>query len=166
MTITRYDPIEDLTRWRDTVTRLFEEPFAPLSRLMPFVTRSFAVDIYEHGAQYEISAALPGIDPKDVQVTTTKDTLTIKVAAPEVKQPTDGHYLRQERVSDEMVRVFVLPTEIVPDNVTCVYEHGMLTVTLPKAEVAKPQPIQIHMKDSVAINQSGKIPEKELVTTH
>ena len=150
MAITRWDSYDELTTMRELMNR-FLEGVVPLDRFDRLtIGRVFPVDIFETEDEYHIEASLPGVDPKDLHVTTTGTTITIQAEHQQaIKGRKGGNYLRQERSFGEMLRVFILLGDIDSEHITSVYEHGVLTVRVPKAVTAKPKQIPVQVKEPV-----------------
>lgn len=142
------DPFEALTPLREAMSRLFEESFAG-PRFELFVGRTFPVDIYEteDKLSYVIEAALPGLKLEEVQVKVEGDMLTISVVKKGEEKVEKGSYVRRERYEGEMSRTFTLPG-IEAAKVEATYEHGVLKLLVPKAEVVKPKEIPIQVKEA------------------
>ena len=107
------------------------------------VTVSPRVDVMETENEFLLVADLPGVDPAKLDVTVTEgNQLTIQGerAAPEVK---GAAWVRQERPSGSFTRVVGLPALVDADKVEARYEQGVLRLTLPKHEAAKPRKIQV-----------------------
>jgi HSP20 family protein len=102
-----------------------------------------AVNVYESDDALELSMKLPGINPKDLDVTVNQDTLTLKGSREVDKAPEGAEYLRQERGAGSFVRSFALPFPVNTGEVAARYQDGILTVRLPKAESAQPRKIAI-----------------------
>jgi len=102
-----------------------------------------AVNVYESDDALELSMKLPGINPKDLDVTVNQDTLTLKGSREVDKAPEGAEYLRQERGAGSFVRSFALPFPVNTGDVAARYQDGILTVRLPKAESAQPRKIAI-----------------------
>lgn len=151
MTLVPRDPFDAFMPLRDAMNRLFEDSIVG-PRLEIFAGRSFPVDIYQTDdqQQYVIEAALPGFKPEEVQITAMNDALTIRVAKSGEEKVEKGSYVRRERYEGEMARTIMLPTTIDPAKVQATYEHGVLTVHVPKTEEAKPQQIPIQPKKETA----------------
>ena len=144
------DPFETLIPLRDAMNRLFEESFiGPRSQLL--TSQAFPVDIYETDDQhaYVVEATLPGAKPEQIQITAVETTLTIRVAEKQEGKVNKGNYVRRERYEGEMQRTIVLPTTIEAQKVEATYEHGVLTLHIPKTEAAKPKQISIQVKQAV-----------------
>lgn len=151
MSLMPRDPFEVMMPLREAMSRLFEESFIGPGRLELFFGRSFPLDIYETDdrQQYVVEAVLPGFKPEDVQVTAMGDTLTIRAGKKREEKAERGSYVRRERYEGEMLRTVSLPAPIDAEKVQASYEHGVLTLRIPKAEEAKPKQIPIQTKQAV-----------------
>jgi HSP20 family protein len=99
-----------------------------------------AVDIVEKDKAYEISAELPGLDEKDIEVTLASGTLTIKGEKKEEKEEKKNDYYLSERHYGSFIRSFGVPEGVNVDKIEANFNKGVLTVTLPKtAEAQKPE---------------------------
>ncbi|HEV2583002.1 MAG TPA: Hsp20/alpha crystallin family protein [Ktedonobacteraceae bacterium] len=145
------DPFEALVPLREAMNRLFEESFFWPGRLEFFTGRTFPVDVIEteDKQQYTIKASLPGFKPEDIQITAEGDTLTIRVAKKGEEKEEKPTYVRHERYEGEMIRSFTLPGRFEADQIAATYEHGVLSLTVPKAEAIKPKQIPITVKEAV-----------------
>ncbi|HSH83966.1 MAG TPA: Hsp20/alpha crystallin family protein [Guyparkeria sp.] len=102
-----------------------------------------AVDIKESEDTYELHVDLPGIDPKQVEITADSGVLEIRGERnSELKSSQDG-YSRIERHYGRFYRRFTLPEQADADNIKASSEHGVLVVTIPKAETSKPRRIEV-----------------------
>lgn len=147
--LVRWEPFNDLISLRDAMDRLFEESFVrPSSRfLAPWRSEgTLALDMYETDDAVVVKAAVPGVKPEDIDITVTGDTLTIRgetKAAEEVKRE---NYIYQERRYGAFSRSVSLPSGLNADKAEATFEHGVLTLNIPKAEVVKPKTIAIKTK--------------------
>jgi HSP20 family protein len=147
MTIVRWEPVRDLLGLRERMNRLFEESARGLGRGQEedWVMGAWApaVDIYEKGTDVVLKAELPGLDPKDVDIRIENNVLTLKgerKIEDEIKQE---NYHRVERAYGGFTRSFTLPSTVDTTNVKADYKDGVLRITLPKREEAKPKQIQV-----------------------
>lgn len=101
------------------------------------------VDIYSTEDEIIIKAAVPGVNPDDVEITIEGDTLTIKS---ETQAPENVDYICQEYCYGPFARTFNLNVPIQTDKVTAEFENGLLTLTLPKTEEVKPKTIKVQAK--------------------
>src|SRR5512144_1894305 len=98
-----------------------------------------AVDIKEEGNVYILQADLPGIDPKDIEITLEKGVLTLKgQRAAETKEETEK-YRRVERVRGTFLRRFSLPETVETEKVSAKYPNGVLEVIVPKGAATQPR---------------------------
>jgi HSP20 family protein len=149
MPIVRFEPFRDLTTQREYV-RLLKEAFSPMSGETEVSTRSWAppVDIYETEDAIVLKAELPGIDPKDVEVRVEDNTLYLKGERNYEKDVNEQNYHRIERSYGSFARSFTLPNSISAEKVKAEYKDGLLTLTMPKREEAKPKTIKIDVTKS------------------
>lgn len=143
MAIVRWDPFQEMISLRDAMDRLFQESFIrPTSRLL---TREggLAMDIYETDNEVVVKTALPGIKPEDVDITMTGDCLTIKGESKADESIKEGSYFLQERRYGAFSRSVTIPVPVVADKAEAKFEHGVLTLSLPKAEEVKPKSIKV-----------------------
>jgi len=149
MAIVRFEPFRDLATQREYV-RLLKEAFSPMSGETEVSTRSWAppVDIYETEDAIVLKAELPGIDPKDVEVRVEDNTLYLKGERNYEKEINEQNYHRIERSYGSFARSFSLPNSINAEKVKAEYKDGLLTLTMPKREEAKPKTIKIDVTKS------------------
>ncbi len=140
----RYDPFANevdfpaaVRLFQDSVNRLFSEPAS--TRLW-----APAVDILETENELVLRADLPDVDMKDIHIEIEQGTLTIKGERKFEKVEGKGSgYHRLERSYGEFMRCFSIPDTADTEKVRAEYKHGVLTVTLPKKEAAKPRTIKV-----------------------
>jgi HSP20 family protein len=144
MATRRYDPFElaaeipAVRLFQDAVNRLFSEPVS---------TRPWApaVDIYETANELVLKADLPDVDMKDIEIQLENSTLTLKGERIFRKVEGEGGYHRIERSYGSFARYFTVPDTVETGKVKAEYRNGVLTVTLPKKELAKPKSIKIEV---------------------
>lgn len=148
MAIVRWEPFRDLLTTQDRFNRLFNDTFARAfggDSGEDVGTRAWtpAVDVLENDQNVVLKAELPGIDPKDVEIRIQDNTLTLKGERKFEKDVKEGSYQMVERSYGSFSRSFSLPAYINSENVTADYKDGLLTLTLPKREEAKPKVIKL-----------------------
>jgi HSP20 family protein len=146
MSIVRWEPFSDLMSLREAMDRLFEESVVrPGSRLMtPYGAASeLALDVYETDNDLVVTAALPGVNPEDVDITITGDALCIKGETKSESKVEKANYLRQERRYGAFARTIALQTPVQADKAEAKFKDGVLTLSIPKAEEAKPKSIKV-----------------------
>lgn len=147
MAIVRWEPFRDLVTSQDRFNRLFNESFSRLFGEEDGTLRNWtpAVDIFENDNNIVLKAELPGVDPKDVEVRVEDSTLYLKGERKFEKEVKEDNYHRIERSYGSFARSFALPGTIDSDKVQAEYKDGLLTLTIPKREEAKPKTIKINV---------------------
>jgi HSP20 family protein len=102
-----------------------------------------ALDVSETKDAIVVKAEVPGMDPKEIQLSLQNDVLTLKGEKKQEKEEKDEHYYRAERSYGAFVRTVRLPGTVDGSKVTAAFKNGLLTVTLPKAPMAKGTTIPI-----------------------
>lgn len=141
----RYNPfqLEDvpatLRAFQDSVARLLSEPSA-----RPWTP---PVDIYETENDLVLKADVPELNLKDVDIRVENGTLTIKGERKFEQKPNQAYH-RIERSYGSFARSFVLPDSSDPERIRAEYKAGVLTVTIPKKDTAKPRTVKIDVVES------------------
>ena len=137
-------PTFELNRLRREIDRLFEEPFSLLAPGTSFYEGwTPAVDIYEDKDKYVVQAELPGMKREDIDVSLDGDTLTISGERKQEEEKKEGESYRSERFFGRFQRSVTLPMPIQANKIEAKYKDGVLAVTVPKSEEAKPKQIQV-----------------------
>ena len=146
--LVRWEPWSDLMSLREAMDRLFEESVVRprAGWLAPLGAESLAVDMYETDDEVVVKTAVPGVKSEDIDVSITGDVLTIKGETKSEEKVEKANYIRQERRYGAFSRSVTLPTSIVAEDAKADFENGVLTLTLPKAEEAKPKTIKVKTK--------------------
>lgn len=146
MNLVNYEPWTALRKMRNDINSLFNpEADANFSGDVPEFSFSSwwpAVDIQEDDNAYRINADLPGIDPKDVEITAENGVLTLS-GERELKKDEGKDFRRVERHYGSFVRRFTLPAGADADNITAEARNGTLEITVPKSEKARPKRIEV-----------------------
>jgi HSP20 family protein len=143
--ITRWDPFQEALSLREAMNQLFEESVvwgAPVRNGNGFVP---ALDLSETAEGYLVEIAVPGMYAEDLKLTFENGVLTI---AGEVKQheaARERNYHRVERRYGRFSRSITFPSTVQGDAITANLEHGVLTLSVPKAEAVKPRTITINV---------------------
>jgi len=103
------------------------------------------VDVFEDANGIRILAEVPGVRPEDVKISVENDVLTIQGAKRETAEEKTEQVHRYERAYGVFERTFTLPNTVDAANIKATYEHGVLRITLPKAEKARPRQIQVQV---------------------
>jgi len=150
MPIVRWEPFRDLVSLQGRMNRLFDESFRGVSRGgaeedWAQGAWSPAVDIYEKDGTIVLKAELPGIEPKDVDVRVENNILTLKGERRFEAEVQQDSYQRVERAYGTFSRSFTLPTVVDTENIKAEFKDGVLRMSLPKKEEAKPKQISINV---------------------
>ncbi|MBK9167601.1 MAG: Hsp20/alpha crystallin family protein [Bryobacterales bacterium] len=105
-----------------------------------------AVDILETENDLVLRADLPDVKLEDIDIRVENQTLSLKGERRFEKEETVKGYHRIERSYGSFVRTFTLPPTVDPDHVSAEYKNGVLTITLPKKEAAKPRQVKVAIK--------------------
>lgn len=144
----RWEPVDDLMTLRDAMNRLIEESFVRVRPFMParFAGGGISLDAYETPEAVIVKAELPGVKPEEVDITMSEGVLTLKVEAKEEREVDEECYICRERRLGKAERTVRLSADLDPEKATAEFENGILTLTLPKREEAKPKIIEIRPK--------------------
>ncbi len=149
MPIVKYNPYPDLEEFpsgfrlfQDTVNRLLTPEGAAARPWTP------AVDVFETENDLVLRADVPGIDMKDIEVRMENGNLCLKGERKFNKESKENGYHRVERSYGAFTRYFTLPETVDAEKVAADYKDGVLTVTLPKKEVAKPRSIKVQIHNN------------------
>jgi HSP20 family protein len=135
-----FDPLHGLRLFEDAVTRLMSEPRTG----RPW---SPAVDILETDDSLIVKADLPNVKIEDIDIRVENQTLTISGSRTFEKDDKVKGYHRIERSYGEFVRSFAVPSTVDTEKVGADYKNGVLSVTLPRKESAKPRQVKVNVVD-------------------
>jgi HSP20 family protein len=148
MAVERWDPFREAVSLRDAMNALFQDSFVRPSGPMSQAGGPVALplDVSENENEFVVRASLPGIKPEDVQITVHGDTLTIQGESKFEDEKKGERWHLRERRAGSFQRSIMLTTPVNSDKAQAQFEHGVLTLTLPKSEQAKPRQIKIGPK--------------------
>jgi HSP20 family protein len=144
MTLIRRTPLTEVVSLREAMERFFDDRFMP--PIWPTTgerTTVPALDLFTTPEAVVAKLALPGVKPADVDISIVDDYVTIKGSYKEEKESTTGGYVQKELSHGMFERSFSTPTTIKPEVAEAVFKDGLLTLTLPKSEAAKPQHVKV-----------------------
>ncbi len=148
MAVVKWDPFRDLISIQDRMNKLFEQTLTR-SRGEEGVsptTWTPAVDIYETADTIVMKAELPGVAREDIQIQIDGNALTLRGERRFAKDVQEESYLRIERAYGSFHRSFTLPAGVQSDKVRALFRDGVLELSLPKVEEAKPKKIAIEVR--------------------
>jgi len=131
----RFTPFRDLDR-------MFEDDFFALSS----AHRAPALDLYQTDNEVVAEVSIPGVDPKKVNVEIENNTLHIRGDEEQVIEDNQKDYYRKEVRRGSFARSMSLPVEVEADKVEARAENGILKITMPKSEKAKPKKVSVEIK--------------------
>ena len=155
MTLTRWhrpelswSPFRQLSSLRDEIDRLFEAPLSSLTELSQPFSGGWvpALDLYEDKDNYVVKMELPGMNKEGIDISLHDGVLSVSGERKDEQKHEDSETYRSERFFGRFQRSITLPATVDGSKVNASYQDGILTITLPKAEEAKPKQITINEK--------------------
>jgi HSP20 family protein len=148
--LTKRDQMQDLLyQLEHRMGRNFNEPFRGFEWANPETATGATwlplVDIFEETDEIRLVAEVPGVKPEDVKISVEGNLLTIKGTKEQVAEEKAERVHRYERTYGAFERTFTLAASIDPSKIRATYNLGVLTITLPKAETAKPHLIKVEI---------------------
>jgi HSP20 family protein len=149
--LVRWQPYREMVPLSDVVDRMlsraFVRPFDAFD-VAPYwdTARAMPIDVVEDKDGYTVKASVPGVKPEELDINIENNVVTIRAVrkAEDNKDENTVHW--QERYSGKLERCFTLPVEVDAEKAKAEMEHGVLTLSLPKAETVKPKTIQVKVK--------------------
>lgn len=133
-------PAREFEAFRQEMDRLFDNSLDNRTVRSNRYLR-LPLDAYVTDDELVITTALPGVDPNEVELTFEDEVLTIKGTLPEPKEDVD--YVVRERLHGAFQRTVNIHVPVAADEIEATFDRGVLTITLPKAEEAKPKTIPV-----------------------
>ena len=143
MSIQRWDPWRDIVSLREAMNSLLEESFVRPRAGMAAMTGGMALDLSETDEAYTVKTTVPGAKPEDVDISVLGDTLRISAEVKADQERQGEKWLVRERRFGHFERAVTLPSNVKADEAQAEFDNGVLTITLPKAEAARPRQIQV-----------------------
>ncbi|MBC8400220.1 MAG: Hsp20/alpha crystallin family protein [Candidatus Marinimicrobia bacterium] len=143
MTLVKWHPTTALRPWNnfDRIFRdFFNENYEEESSSNGWVP---STDIHEDDKKFTVTADLPGVDKKNVNINVKDNVLTLTGERVLDKDDKGTNYHRRERLSGSFKRCFRLSDTVIEDKISAKFKNGILSIDLPKAEVAQPREIEI-----------------------
>jgi HSP20 family protein len=142
-----WDPVGEL----DRIRREIDEMFDPASRRFftsGLFDRDFspALDVVENNDGFLVSVDLPGVDRKNLEISVADNVLTVKGEKKDTHEKSNGKYFRKESWEGSFQRTLSLPHGVDADKIEAKMRDGVLRISLPKREEAKPKQIAVDVK--------------------
>lgn len=147
MALMRWDPFQDLWQVREEVNRLFDHTLNRYPALKGLRSWQPAVDMYEDDKEIIVKAEIPGVEPKDVDITVTADSISLKGELKEETERREDGYIRAERRFGQFYRTLPLPAEVKPEEAQATFKNGVLEVRMPKAQVGRRQGVKVKINE-------------------
>lgn len=154
--LSRFEPFRGASALQDQINRLFNDVFEGPSGESSLTTWAPAVDIFETEHELVVKADLPDVDPKDLDIRVENNVLTIRGERKFEKKVSEENYLRVERAYGAFARSFSLANTVNSENIKADYQNGVLTLTIPKREEAKPKQIRVNVGTPAMAAAAGK----------
>lgn len=161
MSITRWDPFREMLTLREAMQNLFDESVVAPRAMAQGMAGNLALDVRETPDTFVVTAALPGVNPDDVDISVLGATVRIQAELKESRETpetgeaqnnsggTPSRWIARERRYGAFQRVFTLPSAVKAEQAQATFEHGVLTLTLPKVEEAKPRAIKVNTSGAI-----------------
>jgi HSP20 family protein len=144
-TLSRWEPFRGAATLQEQVNRLFGNVLERSEEESNLTSWAPAVDIYETEHELVVKADLPEVDPKDLDIRVENNILTIRGERKFEKKVNEDNYLRVERAYGAFSRSFSLANTVNSEAIKADYQNGVLTLTIPKREEAKPKQIKVNV---------------------
>ena len=144
--ISRFEPFRNASSLPETFNRLFNEAFDRTSGEGNLTAWAPPVDIYETEHELVVKADLPDVKPEDLDIRVENNILTIRGERKFEKQVNENNYLRVERSYGSFSRSFSLANTVNSEAIKADYQNGVLSLSIPKREEAKPKQIKVNVE--------------------
>jgi HSP20 family protein len=153
--INRFEPFRG-TSLQDQFSRLFNEAWERNQQDASLTTWAPAVDIYETEQELVVKADLPDINPAELDIRVENNILTIRGERKFEKKVNEDNYLRVERTYGSFARSFSLASTVNSEAIKADYSNGVLTLSIPKREEAKPKQIKVNVEAPAKAAAAGR----------
>jgi HSP20 family protein len=144
-TLSRFEPFRGVSTLQDQINRLFSDVLERTGENSNLTSWAPAVDIYETEHELVVKVDLPEVDPKDLDIRVENNILTIRGERKFESKVSEDKYLRVERAYGSFSRSFSLANTVNSEAIKADYRDGVLTLSIPKREEAKPKQIRINV---------------------
>lgn len=148
--LTRWDPFREMMNMRSQMDRLLNDFVGSSTGLAEGLAggltggwQQLPLDVSESDDAYMVRASIPGVEPEELEISLQNNTLTIRGETKSEQEREGERWHLRERRMGQFQRTISLPNNVEPDQVGAMYENGVLTLTLPKSQEAKPRRINV-----------------------
>lgn len=149
-TLTQFHPFRGVSSLQDQINRLFDGAFDRSSDEGNLTPWAPAVDIFETEHNLIVKADLPDVKPEELDIRVENNILTIRGERKFEKKANESNYLRVERSYGSFSRSFSLSNTVNTESIQADYNNGVLTLSIPKREEAKPKQIKVRLEAPAA----------------
>jgi len=154
--LNRFEPFRGVSTLQGQLNRLFNEAFERSAEEGSLTPWAPAVDIYETEHELVVKADLPDIKPEELDIRVENNILTIRGERKFEKKVNENNYLRVERTYGSFSRSFSLANTVNSEAIKAEYKDGVLTLTVPKREEAKPKQIKVNVNQPAMAAAAAK----------
>ena len=156
-TLSRFEPFRGVSTLQDQINRLFSDVLERTGEDSNLTSWAPAVDIYETEHELVVKVDLPEVDPEDLDIRVENNILTIRGDRKFESKASEDKYLRVERAYGSFSRSFSLANTVNSEAIKADYRDGVLTLSIPKREEAKPKQIKVNVgTPSMAAAAAGR----------
>jgi len=155
-TLSRFESFRGATTLQDQINRLLSDAFDRTSDEANLTTWAPAVDIYETEHELVVKADIPEIKPEELDIRVENNNLTIRGERKFEKEVSENNYLRVERSYGSFSRSFSLANTVNAEAIKADYKNGVLTLSIPKREEAKPKQIKVNVEAPAMAAAAGR----------
>jgi HSP20 family protein len=145
-TLTHFQPFRGVSTLQDQINRLFDAAFERSPEEANLTPWAPAVDIFETAQNLVVKADLPDVKPEELDIRVENNILTIRGERKFEKKVDQNNYLRVERSYGSFTRSFSLSNTVNTESIQADYKNGVLTLSIPKREEAKPKQIKVRVE--------------------
>lgn len=146
-TLIPYEPAKMINDMRNLMENFWESTFDSDTNRIFSGQWLPAIDIKEEKDKFLITADLPGVDPKNIEISVENNVLTLKGNREEAHEETKGSYYRTERMQGKFYRQFTLPAAVDSTHIIAKSKQGVLEMTIPKKEEKEVKKIEVKVED-------------------
>ncbi len=121
-------------------------PEKPFNEIFEEAEGELAIDVYQTPSAFTIESTIAGVNPEDIDISLTSDSITIKGKREKEERIKTGNYIHQECYWGRFTRSIILPQEIAPDRTQASIKNGVLKITLPKINKTKSKKIKVRFE--------------------
>ena len=144
-TLNRWEPLRGTATLQDQINRAFGDVLERTSEESNLTAWAPAVDIFETEHELVVKADLPDVNPQELDIRVENNILTIRGERKFEKKVSEENYLRVERSYGTFARSFTLANTVNSEAIKADYQNGVLTLSIPKLEEAKPKQIKVNV---------------------